>query len=62
VCICVCIYIPAALVSARRAQDITMRRMQMAAALIVSTLASTILVFRDANGLMLVLDYIEGNC
>jgi hypothetical protein len=46
-------------------QDMTMRRTQMAAAteytaLIVSTtLASTILVFRDANGLMLVLVYIE---
>jgi hypothetical protein len=56
------IYLLPALVGARRVQDITMRRMQMAAALIVSTLASTILVFRDANGLMLVLDYIEGNC
>ena len=51
-------YIPASKVGAMRVQDVTMRRMQMAAALNVSTLASTILVFRDANGLMLVLVYI----
>jgi hypothetical protein len=48
-----------------RVKDVTMRTIQMAPAmeypaLIVSkTLASTILVFRDANGLMLVFIYID---
>ena len=62
-------YIPSdAQVGVMRVQDMTMKRTQMAAAteytaLIVSTtLASTILLFRDANGLMLVPVYIEANC
>ena len=63
----VSVYIPVAQVVVMRVQDMTMRRMQMApaiecTAIIVSALASTILLFRDAYGLMLVLVYIEGNC
>jgi hypothetical protein len=51
--------LPAAQVGVMRVQDMTMRRIQMAAVFIVSTLASTILMFWDANGLMLVLVYID---
>jgi len=57
------VYIPAAQVGDMRVQDVTTRRMQMAAAmectaLIVSTLESTILLFCDANGLMLLCSFI----
>ena len=68
--ICMCMYIPAALVGVMRVQDVTTRTMQMAAAtectaLIVSTLARTVLNYYVSGCKWpdaLVLVYIEGNC